>query len=67
MTHKAIGFDRRMPEVDFDALDLPATATLPVAREGEDQKGSARTRQQPRHPISTTDRQTSSPEAENRA
>src|SRR5206468_7918112 len=34
LTHKAIGFDRRMPEVDFDALDLPATGTLPVGVPG---------------------------------
>jgi hypothetical protein len=25
MIHKAIGFDRRRPEIDFDALDLPGT------------------------------------------
>jgi uncharacterized ferredoxin-like protein len=56
MTHKAIGFDRRMPEVDFDALDLPTTGTLPVALEGASRHGRARTRQQPRHPISTSDR-----------
>jgi uncharacterized ferredoxin-like protein len=34
LTHKAIGFDRRMPEVDFDALDLPSTGTLPVGVPG---------------------------------
>src|SRR5207248_5201877 len=34
MTHKAIGFDRRMPELDFDAVDLPPTNTLPVGVEG---------------------------------
>jgi uncharacterized ferredoxin-like protein len=52
VTHKAIGFDRRMPEVDFDALDLPGTATLPVGVEGAARHGGARNRQQPRHPIS---------------
>src|SRR5207245_5879887 len=31
LTHKAIGFDRRFPDVDFDSLDLPSTGTLPVA------------------------------------
>jgi uncharacterized ferredoxin-like protein len=51
MTHKAIGFDRRMPEVDFDALDLPATDTLPVAVEGASRYGGARNRQQARQPI----------------
>jgi uncharacterized ferredoxin-like protein len=56
MTHKAIGFDRRMPEVDFDALDLPATGILPVVLEGAGRHGNARTRQQPRHPISASDR-----------
>jgi len=31
VTHKAIGFNRRMPEIDFDTLDLPAMGTPPVA------------------------------------
>ena len=52
MTHKAIGFDRRMPEADFDALDLPPTNTLPVGVEGASRYGGARNRQQPRNPIS---------------
>jgi uncharacterized ferredoxin-like protein len=30
MTHKAVGFDRPMPDPDFDALDLPSTGTQPV-------------------------------------
>jgi uncharacterized ferredoxin-like protein len=51
MTHKAIGFDRRMPEVDFDTLDLPATGTLPVGVEGAARAGGARNRQQPRRPL----------------
>jgi uncharacterized ferredoxin-like protein len=51
LTHKAVGFDRRMPDVDFDALDLPATSTLPVGVEGASRSGGARNRQQPRHPI----------------
>lgn len=50
VTHKAIGFDRRMPEVDFDALDLPTTGTLPIALEGAPQQARPRARQQPRHP-----------------
>src|SRR5205814_7672691 len=33
-THKAIGFDRRMPDIDFDTLDYPPTNTLPVAADG---------------------------------
>ena len=51
MTHKSVGFDRRMPEVDFDALDLPATGTLPVAVEGASRYGGARNRQQARESI----------------
>jgi uncharacterized ferredoxin-like protein len=51
MTHKAIGFDRRLPEIDFDALDYPPTNTLPVAIEGGGKEGGARTRQQPRQAI----------------
>ena len=50
VTHKAIGFDRRMPEVDFAALDLPGTATLPVAIEGATRGNGTRNQQQPRHP-----------------
>jgi uncharacterized ferredoxin-like protein len=50
VTHKAIGFDRRMPEIDFDSLDLPGTGTLPVGIAGASRSGSARNRQQPRHP-----------------
>jgi hypothetical protein len=52
MTHKAIGFDRRMPEAtDFDALDYPATNTLPIGTPDGARYGGARNRQQPRHPI----------------
>jgi uncharacterized ferredoxin-like protein len=50
VTHKAIGFDRRMPEVDFDTLDLPTTGTLPVGIDGAARSGGARNKQQPRHP-----------------
>jgi uncharacterized ferredoxin-like protein len=60
MTHKAIGFDRRMPDIDFDALDLPGTGTLPVAIEGESHFGGARNRQQPRNPITVRDQPTTS-------
>lgn len=48
MTHKAIGFDRRMPEPDYDTLDLPATDTLPIAVPGAARHGGARNKQQPR-------------------
>src|SRR5436190_8532358 len=51
LTHKAIGFDRRMPDVDFDALDLPATNTLPVGIPGASRYDGARNRQQPRRQI----------------
>ena len=51
LTHKALAFDRRMPEVDFDALDLPATGTLPTGVEGAARDGGARNRQQPRRPL----------------
>lgn len=48
VTHKAIGFDRRMPEVDFDSLELPGTGTLPVAATGAAPRVSGRTKQEPR-------------------
>ncbi len=51
MTHKAIGFDRRMPDIDFDALDHPTTGTLPVAAAEGERFGGARNKQQPRYPI----------------
>lgn len=57
MTHKAIGFDRRMPEMDFDALELPGTGTLPVGIKGSSRTGRARNRQQPRRPIRADVRQ----------
>ena len=50
VTHKAIGFDRRMPEIDFEALDLPGTGTLPVGIAVAVRSGGARNRQQPRRP-----------------
>jgi uncharacterized ferredoxin-like protein len=51
LTHKATAFDRRMPDVDFDALELPATGTLPTGVEGAGRYGGARNRQQPRRPF----------------
>jgi uncharacterized ferredoxin-like protein len=51
LTHKAVGFERRMPEVDFDNLDLPSTGTLPVGVEGAARDGGARNRQQARRSI----------------
>jgi uncharacterized ferredoxin-like protein len=50
MTHKAIGFDRRMPDADFDVLEYPATGTLPVAAEGGG-PDRVRRKQAPRNPI----------------
>jgi len=50
MTHKAVGFDRRFPEVDFDTLDLPSTGTLPVGVEGPGRYDRVRNPQQPRRP-----------------
>jgi uncharacterized ferredoxin-like protein len=50
MTHKAIGFDRPMPEPDFDSLDLPSTGTQPVGVPGATRHDGARNRQKPRHP-----------------
>ncbi len=50
MTHKAVGFDRPMPNADFDHLDLPSTGTLPVGVPGAVRHGGARNRQAPRQP-----------------
>src|SRR4051812_25200698 len=51
LTHKAIGFDRRMPDVDVDPLDSPPPGTLPVGIEGGGTYGGVRNRQQPRRPL----------------
>ena len=51
LTHKAVGFDRRIAEVDVDALDYPATGTLPVGVAGGERYSGVRNRQQPRRPI----------------
>jgi uncharacterized ferredoxin-like protein len=52
LTHKAIGFDRGFPEVDFDTLEYPATNTLPIGVPGATRYGGIRNRQQPRQPLS---------------
>jgi uncharacterized ferredoxin-like protein len=52
MSHKAIGFDRRMPDVDFDDLELPSTGTLPLGVEAGTRLDAVRNRQRPRRPIS---------------
>jgi hypothetical protein len=54
MTHKAVGFDRPMPEADFDHLDLPPTGTQPVGVPGAARHGGARNRQAPRQPTRRT-------------
>ena len=54
MTHKAVGFDRSMPDPDFDRLDLPPTQTLPTGVPGVARHGGARNRQAPRQPIRRT-------------
>jgi len=53
LTHKNVGFDRRFPDIDFDALDLPSTGTLPIGVEGAARQGGVRNRQQPRQPLNT--------------
>jgi uncharacterized ferredoxin-like protein len=55
LTHKAVGFDRRFPDVDFDALDLPATSTFPVGIPGASRYDGARNRQQPRRQVGQRD------------
>jgi hypothetical protein len=61
LTHKAAGFDRRMPDVDFDNLELPPTGTLPLGVPDAGREGGARNRQQPRRSQRKNDRP--SPEA----
>lgn len=56
LTHKAVGFDRRFPEVDFDALELPGTNTVPVGVEAAARYGGVRNRQQPRRPLTRDER-----------
>ncbi len=57
LTAKAVGFDRKIAEVDVDSLDYPPTGTLPIGVEGGERYGGARNRQQPRRPIAETEPQ----------
>ena len=56
MTAKAVGFDRKIANVDVDTLDYPPTGTLPIGVEGGERYGGARNRQQPRRPIADAER-----------
>jgi uncharacterized ferredoxin-like protein len=51
LTHKAVGFDRPFPDIDFDALELPSTDTLPIGMPGGERHRGARSRQQARRAI----------------
>ena len=51
LTHKAVGFDRRIAEVDVDTLEYPSTGTLPLGVEGGERHGGVRNRQQPRRTV----------------
>jgi len=51
MTHKAVGFDRPMPDPGFDNPGLPSTGTLPVGVPGAVRHDGTRNRQQPRQPV----------------
>src|SRR5438445_6043171 len=62
LTHKALGFDRRMPNVDFDSLELPPTGTLPLGVPGAGRQGCARNRQQSRRSQRTSNRPNAEPE-----
>jgi len=61
LTHKAVTFDRRMPEVDYDALELPPTDTLPIGVPGATRAGGARNKQQPRQPTARSSRTHTTP------
>ena len=51
VTQKAIGFDRRMPDINFHALEpQPGTGTLPVGIPGATRAAGARNKQRPRTP-----------------
>jgi uncharacterized ferredoxin-like protein len=54
ITHKAVGFDRRMPALDVDAVPHTPTGTLPVAAETGQRSDGARHRQQPRRGLSSS-------------
>ena len=51
MTAKAVGFDRKIGEVDYDRLDYAPTNTLPIGVDRGERYGGARNRQVPRNPI----------------
>jgi uncharacterized ferredoxin-like protein len=51
LTPQAVGFDRRIADVDVDSLDYPPTGTLPVGVDRGDHRGGTRNRQQPRRPL----------------
>jgi uncharacterized ferredoxin-like protein len=51
LTHKSVGFDRRIAEVDVDTLDYGPTGTLPVGIDRGERHGGVRNRQQPRRPL----------------
>lgn len=46
LAHKAVGFDRRITDVDVDTLDYLPTATLPVGVEGGDRHSGVRNNRQ---------------------
>jgi uncharacterized ferredoxin-like protein len=51
MTHKAVGFDRQIPNTDLDGLEYESTGVLPIGVPGEGRYGGLRNRQQARRPI----------------
>ncbi|HLM17818.1 MAG TPA: DUF2148 domain-containing protein [Acidimicrobiia bacterium] len=57
LTHKAVGFDRAIPAVDVDSLDLEPTGTLPIGIPGASRYDGARNRQRPRSPLLEPDAQ----------
>ena len=57
LTHKAVGFDRRIAEGDVDTLEYPPTSALPIGVAGGERYGGVRNRQQPRRPLADTEPQ----------
>jgi hypothetical protein len=51
LTHKAVGSDRTIPNIDVDTLDHEPTGTVPVGVPGASRYDDARNRQQPRASI----------------
>lgn len=49
--HKAVGFDRRFPEVDFDALNLPAAECCPSAPRAAPARTACATVRNPDNPF----------------